>query len=1598
MGRLEVRLLGPFQVILEGAPVAGFHSDKVRALLAYLCTERAGPHRREKLAGLLWPDLPESSARANLRRALADLRSVISDHDAAPPFLSITPQTIEVGTASDAWVDVVAFADLAGGGGHESGLDPSDLERAVALYRGEFLEGFSLPDSSLFEEWVLFNRERWHRLVLEALQRLVQHCQQSVELERGLGHAWRQVELDPWREEAHRQLMLLLAVSGQRSAALAQYETCRQVLAEELGTEPSAGLQEIYQLLLKDEPLPDALFALAQETRKPRQVGSCPYRGLAAFQEEDAPFFFGREAFTQRLAEAVQQQPMVAVIVGSSGCGKSSAVFAGLLPPLRDSGDWLVADLRPGADPFRALANALLPILSPELDDTDHLLRAREMADALLAGDLSLADVAALLLQRRPRAQRLLLVVDQFEELYTLCPEPEMRRRLVDTLLEAVAAAGSEQRPRLVLLLTMRADFMGQALAHRPFADALQEATMMLGPMNRDELRAAIEAPAGMQGAAFESGLVERILDDVGEEPGNLPLLEFALTLLWGRHSHGWLTHVGYEAIGRVEGALALHASEVYTRLDEVEQESARQVFVQLVHPGEGTEDTRRMATRAEVGEENWGLVQHLADKRLVVTGRDASGVETVEVVHEALIQGWGQLLTWMEEYRAFRTWQERLRAALRQWEATGQDEGALLRGAPLVEAEGWLTERGSELSESEKALIRAALALREQRAVQRETRRQQELESARALAAEQEKRADVERRRAEEQARSAGRLRQRALLLAGTVVVAVILAAVAFLAFRQADQNAHTAQVASTQAVSGQNAAETAQALEADQRATAEAEGWARATQQAVAEAEVRARATQQAVAEAEAEARATAQAVAEVAESDALKQAGIGLASQGQLEMLGPNPERAVLLGLEAVEHYPYTWQAEYALAQATLNHKLVFDLPHRGEEVNAELSSDGSRILTSGNNGLVKVWDASTGDELLSFAAYEFSEAHGTEAHWSPSGDRILTAAVPGGPRVWDASSGTLLFDLSAYGHQAAGWSPDGTRITTFGLTADSEPRVWDASTGEELFALPAPAAPESRMIVHWSPDGRRILTEDGGIWDGATGEKLAGLPVEVGATYGGIGWPWSPDGQRIVTSSVGEPGRIWDATTGEEILVFERPAGGGFARWSPAGDRILTLDGGVGKGLAQVWDAVTGAELFQLQGVTVGSWSPDGQYLVTDGEVGEARVWAVATGSVRLSFNAHSGSVYPGQWFASGDHFITASQDGTAKVWDASQALFPLGCQPSCPDSLFGGWYTPAAWSPDGQQIARGFSDGTVTVWDMATGDELLSAQYEPLAQHIYANFVVDLSWSPEGDRLLVSGGDAVVRVWDAMSGHELLRLPAVADQVESAAWSPDGTRIVTANQSGPIRVWNATTGEILVAFAEGQPYAVSWSSDGSRIVIADVASTGGGARVRAASTGEMLLDLFPEDFQFGIGAVAYSPDGTRIVAFGEDGLGRVFDANSGEELLTFPGVVGAWGGATWSPSGDRFLIGGSGGTVKMFDATTGNEIVNFDIGAPAFASWSPNGKQIAISDWNGNLSIYPAWQSLEELIDYAKDCCVFRQLTPEEREQFGLPPQ
>jgi formylglycine-generating enzyme required for sulfatase activity len=455
-----------------------------------------------------------------------------------------------------------------------------------------------------------------------------------------------------------------------------------EVLREQAGDEK----QSAFDALIGD---------LDASCERPLDPG-CPYRDLRAFREQDAPYFFGRETFTEELVAAVDRRPFVAV-VGPSGSGKSSVVQAGLIPVLRGRGSWEVGILRPGRDPWRSLAGCLLGLLQGEPSaeqEYERLEQIGEFARNLKepdpsARDLSLHDLVERLLAKSQGLEHLLLVVDQWEELYTYkTTGPPAATHFADVLMEATASSP------VTVVLTLRADFTGRAIEHRPLRDRLQEATVFLGAMTRAELEQAVTGPAQRVGLDFEPGLVGRILDAVGGEPGNLPLLEFCLSLLCARRQGGHMRQAAYEAIGGVQGAIVRQADTV---IDEIEArdpgrgEVARDVFLQLVQLGEGTEDTRRRAVLREFGATARPVVTDLATARLVVTGRDpGGGQETVEVAHEALIRRWPRLQAWLDQDRDDLYLRREVGRAAAAWAEHGEahrwsDERVIRETAPAL-------------------------------------------------------------------------------------------------------------------------------------------------------------------------------------------------------------------------------------------------------------------------------------------------------------------------------------------------------------------------------------------------------------------------------------------------------------------------------------------------------------------------------------------------------------------------------------------------------------------------------------------------------------------------------------------------------------------------------------------------------------------------------------------------------------------------------------------------------------------------------------------------------------------------------------------------
>ncbi|HSM21702.1 MAG TPA: serine/threonine-protein kinase, partial [Rubrivivax sp.] len=528
-----------------------------------------------------------------------------------------------------------------------------------------------------------------------------------------------------------------------------------------------------------------------------------PYKGLQAFQEADAEDFFGREALVQQLVSRLAttaggRESRFLAIVGPSGSGKSSVIRAGLIPALRNgalpgSDKWFITTMIPGANPLQELEQALWRVavepppdlVEPMERDSGGILRTlRRILPAESEPHLGGA--------------QLLLVIDQFEELYTLVEDEERRRFFLDSLLAALEAPRSPLR----LLITLRADFYDRPLQDQDWGQLLKQNSEIMLPLNRTELTWAIREPARRAGVRLEDGLATGIVADVADQPGALPLLQYAMTELFESREDWLIRSESYEQLGRVQGALGKRAEAVFAGLDEAGQEAARQTFLRLITLGEGAEDTRRRVLRSELEALSGGaqagngrpsplaeVLERFGAARFLTFDRDPpTRAPTVEVAHEALIREWPRLRGWLAESRDDVRLQRLLAQAAAEWQAAGRDPGYLLREARLDQFAGWAASTPVALTEDERAFVDASVAARQQRLGAEEERRQRELQAARDLAEAQEK-------RAEEQAHAAQRLRRRAVYLAGALVIAAMLAVLALWAGQQASANAADAQ-----------------------------------------------------------------------------------------------------------------------------------------------------------------------------------------------------------------------------------------------------------------------------------------------------------------------------------------------------------------------------------------------------------------------------------------------------------------------------------------------------------------------------------------------------------------------------------------------------------------------------------------------------------------------------------------------------------------------------------------------------------------------------------------------------------------------------------
>ena len=1200
-----------------------------------------------------------------------------------------------------------------------------------------------------------------------------------------------------------------------------------------------------------------------------------PYKGLLAFTEADARLFHGREALTGKLPAALDVsagQPGFLALVGPSGSGKSSLIQAGLLPALRGgaipgSEKWFVTDMVPGSRPYEELEAALLRVavnppvtLSTQLQggESDLLHSVRQ---ALPPGDDS----------------RLLLIIDQFEELFTLVPDRETTTRFLDSLITAITDPNSPLR----VLIALRADFYDRPLLYPGLGELMQQHTEVVVPLSADELVRAIERPAVQAGVEIENELVAALVADVQTQAGALPLLQYTLSELFETRKRDRLTLDAYRRLGGIGGALAQRADAVYDELDDPGRAAARAVFSRLVTLGEGVEDTRRRVLRAELmalgitnyelritneepaigdGHAMAGSSELVTRHSSLVTPLDLFGRArllsfdydpltrgpTVEIAHEALLRAWPRLRGWLDEDRAALRLSRLLTAAAAEWEASGRDDGFLLRGARLDQLAP-LAGGAVVLTETERACLASGLAARAARRTAEETRRQAEIDTAQKLA-------EAERRRADEQSRTARRLRLRAALLAAALGIAAILA---FLALNFARASSRSAELAATR----------------EQEALANAE-------------------------------------LASTREAEALQNARLATSRELSSEAtnaLTVDPELSILLALEALQTLD-TNQTRETLHSAVQASRVInaFDTGATGRvNVIMDVSPDGERLVTAGPENLT-VWDVATGAVREQFPLLESATVH-HDIGFDDDGTSVTLVSGPpeaqsitiqtGSPGDKALTSKTLPIAHDAASIVAIHPNRDLLAVSRENLSVE----LWDVATGRPVATL----GNHDDVIVDltFDPAGRLLaVAEMSGratIWDVAT-LRGAGEPEPVATLENPL--PMSDTGVLTYARFVDDTRLALGYLGDVEVWDLSDPGNPQPTRLSQA---ELTLGYDVNEegtllatamqdGSVQIWNLMSGERVLVLAQhqapVNVVRFIDGGRRLVSIDRTGSVRVWDARP--LPLG-ERDSLSVDPGVFdieLSPDERFIaTGSVGGPASLWDAAtgERLFLLPGEA-------GGIYR-VDFSPDGRTVAGVGRDNQLHVWDTATGEEILSvpAHGDGVAGGLFQG-TLDVAYSPDGSRLVTAGADGLAKVWDATTGKLLLTFAEHTDALHSLAYSPDGRTIATTSDENDasVKVWDAQTGQVVYSLT-GHPvrvWGLDFSPDGRYLVT-------GGARgvikLWDMATGEELYTVFDESDH--IGSVVFSPDGEWFVTTGEVPM-RIRRTADGSEIVTLTAPI------------------------------------------------------------------------------------------------------
>ncbi len=1080
----------------------------------------------------------------------------------------------------------------------------------------------------------------------------------------------------------------------------------------------------------------------------------CPYRGLAAFQPEDGSRFFGREGLVAGLINQLDHRDRVLFVVGPSGSGKSSVVRAGLIPAVQGgviagSDQWPVALFSPRSNPTAELSYQL-----------------RRMADGTAASGGVPGPASSIIGPEEARqltdsicgvAGGLLMVIDQFEELFTLS-----QRREQEAFIEMLAAVVDPAASRVRAAMAMRAEFYGICSTFPWLARRITANQMLVGPMSRADLHKAIAQPAVAAGLRLEDGLADAVLEDAGSEPAALPLVSHAMAETWRRRDGRTLTLSGYREAGGVAGAISQTADALYeTVFDDAERLACRRLVLRLVTPGEGSPDTRRRLPIGELSsdhdpEVSRRVAAEMVDARLLTADR-----ESLEIAHEALLRSWPRLRSWIEEGREDLKTRQRIGFAAADWSMQDRNPDLLYRGTTLQVALEWMAVHGDDLGPVEQDFLAAS--------------REAWLQA---------------KARSEEAAKRSRRVRRVAVLLLVILLAAAVGASiVAFSALGKARSRLGQALAfqASGLADSDPRAsiALAAEAMARGQTGSVEARSALVDASQALADAKF-------------------VPAGPSVSVGDALT---VGVAPDGRLVVTGnrdgsistwgPTGQRLAVNvrgHTKAIEEMDFTPDGRWLVTGSDDGTVLVWDLADptavpapsmlgdTGQIVwSVAVAPNGKTVATASEDGTIQLWDLSARRKLGPPLADLDPDA--ITVAFSPDGKLLLAGTGAGELIGWNTADHRVAIPTFT-AHKSDLWEiefdPSGSHFAT--ASSDKSIRVWDTATGH-LIAKP---------FGHTAQDVRGVMMDGtGDVLAGDQDGRLLVAPID-GSTDPVAS---APRGAQVIDAALGADAlatlgsdqrmQLWSRGGVRAALVIADQNAGAFGlAASPDGTRIATGDGA---GNVRIFSTTTGKrELGPVRlhkGRVWGlAFSEDGSRVASGGADGDVEVIDAATGK-RLTSPPQLRAGINAVLFA-GSRVLAAGADGWVRIWNGQTLEAALG-----PHS----GVTAMAVSPDGI-LAVAELDGRVRLWNLAdrrSVGQVLAAE---------GDTVWGLAWSQDGASLATASADEVVQLWDASSRVSTASLTPHPGGALGVAFLTDGaTLVTTSRRDGSVRLWDVERG-------------------------------------------------------------------------------------------------------------------------------------------------------------------------------------------------------